>query len=137
MVSSEENLPQVIKTIIDGLRAVDKERIISAVNASESILYNCYKMSNVKDIFKEMMILCLYRKEPGLRSYLNAIHQLLFLVNDIELTSEDLKRLYEILDNIEEQTSYINNIEKSEKEIKDIIRTQNCLCWTFLSDIQI
>ena len=124
LVSSEENLPQVIKTIIDGLRAVDKERIISAVNASESILYNCYKMSNVKDIFKEMMILCLYRKEPGLRSYLNAIHQLLFLVNDIELTSEDLKRLYEILDNIEEQTSYINNIEKSEKEIKDIIRTR-------------
>ena len=124
LVSSEENLPQVTKTIIDGLRAVDKERIISAVNASESILYNCYKMSNVKDIFKEMMILCLYRKEPGLRSYLNAIHQLLFLVNDIELTSEDLKRLYEILDNIEEQTSYINNIEKSEKEIKDIIRTR-------------
>lgn len=117
-----EGLNQVIEDVINGLRSVDASKVLLSVNAAEKILRECGQKNDVYNIFNEMLILCLYRKEPGLEYCLIAIHNILYSVKDINLDEKILDMLYEILDNIDEQTSYEKNIEKSEKEIKNLVK---------------
>lgn len=124
MITSDDNLSQIVKAVINGLRSVNKEKVDASVYAAEILVHECYHIPAVQDILKEMLTLCLYRKEPGLKHYLNTVHDLLYSVQDIELSVDILKMLNAILDNIDEQTNYINNIEKSEKEIKGVIQTR-------------
>ena len=117
-----DRLSEIEGRIITGLRAADREKVVPSVNAALKILHDCYQINCGYDLFQEMAILCLYRKEPGLECCLIAIHNLLYSVKDIELAQDNLNMLYEVLDNIDQQTDYENNLDKTEKEIKNLIK---------------
>ena len=117
-----DRLSEIEGRIITGLRAADREKVVPSVNAALKILYDCYQTNYGDDLFKEMAILCLYRKEPGLECCLIAIHNLLYSVKDIELAQDNLDILYEVLDNIDQQTDYENNLDKTEKAMKNLIK---------------
>lgn len=122
LIVSEKELIQTEKKIISGLRLVDCGKVLSAVYAAEKILYECYDTSSFYRILKEVIVLCLYGKEPGTEYCLNAIRNILYLNKDIKLSKNILNMLYEILDNIDKKTNYEQNLGKQESEIKKIIK---------------
>lgn len=122
LIVSEKELIQTEKKIISGLRLVDCGKVLSAVYAAEKILYECYDTSSFYRILKEVIVLCLYGKEPGTEYCLNVIRNILYLDKDIKLSKNILDMLYEILDNIDKKTNYEQNLGKQESEIKKIIK---------------
>ena len=121
LLAPPEDLDQVEKRIINGLRSADREMTIASVNAADKLFRDCSQVSCVENIFKELILLCLYRKEPGLEHCLVTVHNYLYLGN-MEVSEDILNMLYETLDAIDKQTDYEKNIEKSDKEIKYLIK---------------
>lgn len=115
-VFATKNISEELESeVINGLRSPDEAIVESAFSAA-SLLMEC---GNEK-ILHEIMIICLYRKEPGLRSALNVLHNILYRGGKID----DIKLMQEILFALAIQSDDIKY--SSEKNVKRIIFTRTC-----------
>lgn len=126
MVVSDDGLEQLSKDIIKGLVSADGGKVNASVCAAEIVLYNDVDSTVGQNIINEIVKLCLYKKEPGLKNFLNVLHNVLYSRKDIILSTGTLDWLKDVLDNIDEHTKYADNIHNTEKAIKNIIRVRVC-----------
>lgn len=89
-------------------------------------MYNDVDSTVSQNIINEIVKLCLYKKEPGLKDFLNVLHNVLYSRKDIILSTGTLNCLRDVLDNIDEHTKYSANIHNTEKAIKNIIQVRVC-----------
>ncbi|MBQ9609870.1 MAG: hypothetical protein IJV15_10570 [Lachnospiraceae bacterium] len=106
--------------VINLLNSTDEQLVCSAVGASEVLINELHDSEISVELFYELMKLCRYRKEPGLKMFLTALHNCLYR-KKFRLNDKLYQSLCEVLDIIDIYTNYNENLDKNESEIKNII----------------
>lgn len=124
LATDDGNLAMFESSLIHGLRSSNKNEADAAVGASEILIMNSYGTAATDTVLREIMLLCLYRKEPGLHHALNVLHNFLYRNSDIVLHDADIKLLQESLGAIASQTKYDRFYQCSEEDFRNNILTR-------------
>ena len=116
----DDDIKSVIDKTVYYLHSAYSKEVDSAVNASEILLKSDIDDNNISEMLNELVNLCRYRKNPGLRHFLIVLHNYLYN-NEIIVNDEIYFKLCEMLNYIDEQSDYTQYLNYNETEFKKII----------------
>lgn len=120
LASSDKDLNSLVERVIKSLESYNNRVVDSAINASDYI-FDVYPNSKYsKKIFVELIQICKYGK-PGSKKALILLHNYLYRGN-VELTNDIYTMACDALKYANNRTCYNNIVDKTDSEIKEIIK---------------
>jgi len=124
LFESKDNLYTVVENIIENTYDIDERVVINALEASYSYIKKYPDNKQAEELLENMILILKTRKEPGLVSAINLIHNLLYIKNVI-ISKQVIQKLDKCLLLLDKATQYKDEEEKMIKH-KVLIR-KSCM----------
>lgn len=120
LAAPDDEIKNIVESIIEGFKSAHSDIETSAMCAVRVLLMSDVEEKYINQICNEMLILCRFRKEPGLSDYLIALYNAMYL-HKLKLNKKTIKLMSVALTELAEWSDYSNLDEDVEEKIKNII----------------
>ena len=120
LAAPDDEIKNIVESIIEGFKSAHSDIETSAMCAVRVLLMSDVEEKYINQICNEMLILCRFRKEPGLSDYLIALYNTMYL-HKLKLNKKTIKLMSAALTELAEWSDYSNLDEDVEEKIKNII----------------